>query len=156
MLKKQAGGKRFWFSLDTPYKMAIACKSIRPYFTAHQIAETTGLAFSHVAKTLNVWKNAGLIEDTGLGKRIEGKRSKPFYLYSTTKVFDARLEEATAKRLATSSKVEKPELKEATAKRLATSSKVEKPELVETIPSLVLAHLKKISKSFQELDKLIG
>jgi hypothetical protein len=137
MLKKKAGGKRFWFSLDTPYKMAIACKSIQPYFTAHQIAETTGLAFSHVAKTLHVWKNAGLIEDAGIGKRREGMQKKPFFLYSTTKVFDACL-------------------KEATAKRLATSSKVEKPELVETIPSLVLAHLKKISKSFQELDKLIG
>jgi hypothetical protein len=132
--KKVAKSKRQWFGLETPFKMAMACKSLQPYFTAHQISSITGVTQSHVQKTLSVWKAAGLITDVGAGRRGTGQGSTAFFLYSITGAFDKKLKEASAKR----PKAEIKQIKSA------------------EFPSPVIEHLKVIAERFEMLGKILG
>jgi hypothetical protein len=120
------------FSKDIPYQMAMACKSLQPFFTSLQIAGMTGIKKEHVQKTISVWKKAKLVEVIGEGKH-DGSKA-PFYLYTITSNFEKQLGTADSKKV--------------------SGKKV--TQVAPTIPAALIDHLRKVASEFQEIGKIIG
>jgi transcription initiation factor IIE alpha subunit len=120
------------FSKDIPYQMAMACKSLQPFFTSLQIAGLTGIKKEHVQKTLSVWKKAKLVEVVGEGKHDNAKA--PFYLYTITSNFEKQLDVVGSKKV--------------------LGKKV--TQVVPTIPAALIDRLRKVASEFQEIGKIIG
>ena len=122
------GVKRF--SKDIPYQMAMACKSLQPFFTSLQIAGMTGIKKEHVQKTISVWKKAKLVKVIGEGKHDNSKA--PFYLYTITSAFDKQLGVVGSKKV------------------------VEITEATTAVPAALIGHLRKVAAEFTEIGKIIG
>lgn len=123
------------FSKDIPYQMAMACKSLQPFFTSSQIAGMTGIKKEHVQKTISVWKKAKLVQVVGEGKH-DGSKA-PFYLYTITSSFEKHLGAVGSKK--------------ASGKKV-----IQVTEATTAVPSALIDHLRKAALEFQEIGKIIG
>jgi len=123
------------FSKDIPYQMAMACKSLQPFFSSLQIAGLTGIKKEHVQKTISVWKKAKLVKVIGEGKH-DGSKA-PFYLYTITSNFEKHLGAIDSKK---------------------TSGKkvIQVTEATSAMPAALISHLRKVAAEFQEIGKIIG
>jgi hypothetical protein len=123
------------FSKDIPYQMAMACKSLQPFFTSLQIAGMTGIKKEHVQKTISVWKKAKLIEVIGEGKH-DGSKA-PFYLYTITSNFEKQLNVVGSK-------------------KVMGKKVIQVTEATSAIPAALINHLRAVAAEFQEIGKIIG
>ena len=123
------------FSKDIPYQMAMACKSLQPFFTSLQIAGITGIKKEHIQKTLSVWKKAKLVEVIGEGKH-DGSKA-PFYLYTITSNFEKHLSAVGSK-------------------KVPGKKVIQVTEATSAIPAALIDHLRTVAAEFQEIGKIIG
>ena len=123
------------FSKDIPYQMAMACKSLQPFFTSLQISGLTGIKKEHVQKTLSVWKKAKLVKVIGEGKH-DGSKA-PFYLYTITSNFEKHLSAVGSK-------------------KVPGKKAIQVTEATSAIPAALIDHLRTVAAEFQEIGKIIG